>query len=125
MAVSAATLSAASLVVVVLGAGQEPYFGIIRKADALVQVGFGSVLIALWAVWCVATAWLVRARLLHPMLLGVILWALVCAFYLGFGVNAYLDDIIRFQSGTYPGGPVWPPPAPARAPAVPTSRAAP
>src|SRR5258706_14504818 len=52
MAGTCVLLSVASLWVVYSNANDEPYFGTIRKSDALLQVGLGSVLITLWLGWC-------------------------------------------------------------------------
>jgi hypothetical protein len=48
---AAAFLTLLSVFVVIAGATDEPYYGTIRYADALVQVGAGSALIVLWCVW--------------------------------------------------------------------------
>jgi hypothetical protein len=112
MLLAAGVLTVASFAVVLRGASDEPYFGAIRKSDAVVQVGVASALIALWASWCVTATWLVLRKRRHPALLFVTLWALLNALYLGQGVDGYVDDIIRFQAGTYPGGANWVPPPP-------------
>jgi hypothetical protein len=104
MMIVAGCLTFASVVVVKQGAVDEPYFGDIRKSDAIVQVGIGSGLIAIWILWCIAAILLVIKRRAHPLLLAIAIWALINCFYLSAGVDGYLDDIIRFQAGTYPGG---------------------
>src|SRR5689334_1489548 len=81
----AVALSAVSWVVVMKGAADEPYFGGIRKSDAIVQVGVGTALIVLWALWCaMAIAFILRRRL-HPAASAILIWAAICVFYLGHG----------------------------------------
>ena len=88
-------LSVASLFVVVQGAHDEPY-GTYRRYDALVQVGGGVSLMALWCCWSAAVAVLVAARKLRWGWLVLLLWAAVCVFYLSFSPLGYLEDIEQF-----------------------------
>jgi hypothetical protein len=116
MLLAAAALSVAAFVVTLLGAQREPYFGQIRKSDALIQVGIGCTLIALWLLWSLTATWLVLRRRWRPLTLLSLAWATLCVSYLAHSVHAYLDDITRFQQGTYPGGPNWSPPPPTTSP---------
>ena len=94
----AGVLSVASFVVVLKGASDEPYMGGVTKSDAIVQVGIGCVLIALWAVWCVAAVCLAVRNLLTPIMLVLTLWAGICVFYLAHGVDGYLSDVIASEA---------------------------
>ena len=101
--VVAALLSLVSLVVVVQGAGDEPYTAY-RRSDAIVQVGVGSALIGLWCCGCLALVVLIGARKLSPAWLPLLLWAAICVFYLGFSTRGYLQDIEKFVIPAASGG---------------------
>ena len=92
MLAAAAGLTAGSVAVFWLGAEQEPYSAF-RKVDALVQVGLGTTLIALWVLWCVSATLLVYHRRQRPAMLGLLVWAVINVLYLANGVNGFLDDI--------------------------------
>jgi hypothetical protein len=87
-----AALSAASFIVVLQGATDEPYMGY-RRYDAIVQVGIGTALIVLWCCCCLAVVVLVAARKLPVWWLALLLWAAICLFYLRLAPLGYLEDI--------------------------------
>jgi hypothetical protein len=91
--VAAVVLSALSFVVVMMTVSQEPYFGGIRAVDAIIQVGVGTALIVLWALWSVVVIAVIVRKRTHAATLAVLIWAAMCVFYLGNGVVGYLDDI--------------------------------
>jgi hypothetical protein len=90
-----AVLSAASLVVVLQGANDEPYMRY-RRYDAIVQVGFGTALLVLWCCLSLAVVALVATRKLSRWWLTLLLWAAVCFFYLSACPVGYLEDIEKF-----------------------------
>ena len=90
-------LTLVSFYVVVKGANDEPYFSL-KKADAMVQVGLGSALIAIWTAWSLTVLVLAARRVISFMWPALILWALVNVFYLSHGINGYLSDVIRFHN---------------------------
>ena len=92
MLAAAAALTAGSVAVIWLGAEQEPYRAF-RKVEAFAQVGVGTTLIALWALWCVSATLLVYHRRQRPALLGLLVWAVINVLYLGKSVNAYLNNM--------------------------------
>jgi hypothetical protein len=91
-AIITAVLSAASLLVVLQGATDEPYMGY-RRYDAIVQVGIGTGLIVLWCCGVVAVVVLVAARKLPAWWLVLVLWAAICLFYLSYSPLGYLADL--------------------------------
>ena len=91
-AVMAALLSIASLLVVLQGAGDEPY-GVYRRYDAIVQVGVGTALMVLWCCYCLALLVLVVTRKLPAWWLALLLWVAICLLYLSESPLGYLQDI--------------------------------
>jgi hypothetical protein len=93
--VSSFALTVASLYVVMENAWIEPYV-VFRKYDAVMQVGAGTTLIFLWLVLAITIiVWASRRRILVSLLawLPVLLWILICEFYLFHAVSGYLEDI--------------------------------
>ena len=93
---SGLVLTILSLLVIV-GAGEEPFYGPIIFSQALIQVGLGSVLIFCWLQWMVVVVnW--RGHFSRnwpwPFLL---VWAGVGLFYLSQCPVGYIEDIIAFQ----------------------------
>ncbi len=88
-------LLAASVWVVLKGAGDEPYTSF-RTSDAIVQIGVACALIALWLVWigCI-TAQVVKKKL-HPLWLATLaLCALaLCGLYAS--PTDYISDLVKF-----------------------------
>ena len=95
------TLSYASLFVAFEGASGVRYTG---RYDAVVQVGVGTALVVLWCCWLAAVAVLVATRKLRVAWLVTLLWAAVCASYLGYSVQHYLKVIDRFATPPSVGG---------------------
>lgn len=85
-------LSLVSLIVVVQGAEDEPY-GQYRRADAILQVGVGSALMALWAAGAVLVIGLVVTRCVPAAWLVLVLWAAFCLFMLSYSPIGYLQDL--------------------------------
>jgi hypothetical protein len=102
-ALVAAVLSAASFVVVLQGATDEPYMGY-RRYDAVVQVGVGTALMVLWCCCALAVVVLVATRKLPVWWLALLLWAAICLFYLSFAPLGYLGDIEKFIIPAASGG---------------------
>ncbi|MCA9147646.1 MAG: hypothetical protein KDA92_00035 [Planctomycetales bacterium] len=88
-------LTVASFFVVFQGASDEPY-GVYRRYDALVQVGLGTALIALWCSWSVAVVVFIVAQKLPKAWLSALLWVAICLFYLSFSPVGYLKDLEQF-----------------------------
>jgi putative copper export protein len=96
-------LTALSFAVIGMAARDEPYFRFAAK-DALVQVGGGSALLALWAVYLVYCVYLAATeRRLRRLTTLVVLWGtLICGVYLWGCPIGYVQDIAANQgSGTY------------------------
>jgi hypothetical protein len=111
---TALPLSAVSWLIVTMGAGGEPYYGGILKFDAITQVGVGTALIVLWALWSAMIIAFILRRRIHRAASATVIWAAICIFYLGHGVNGYLVDIIIWSSGKAMGStPAPPTPIPA------------
>ena len=103
----AVVLAIPSLLVVYQNANDEPYMSGVRKSDALIQVGLGSILFVGWLAWAAALVVLVARRRRTTALLAMLFLPSVAVFYLGHSVNGYLEDVIRSQA------PAVAPPAPA------------
>ena len=100
LCLTAVALSAASLVIVLQGATDEPYMAY-RRYDAIVQVGFGTAFIVLWCCYALLVGFLVAARKLSLVWLFLIGWSAICVFYLSFSPLGYVSDLERF---ILPGG---------------------
>jgi hypothetical protein len=111
-------LSGASFWVVCANANDEPYFGTISKSQAVGQVGFGCVLIALWVCWCVALVALAFRRKVHFAWCIAMLWAALVILVLVECVDGYLSDVITFQATPSLWGGWQRPPVPATAPSA-------
>jgi ABC-type transport system involved in multi-copper enzyme maturation permease subunit len=96
---AALLLTIPSLVVGFLNANDEPYFGTIRKSDALVQVGLGSVLMTLWVAWTAALLLAVTRNRVHAAALALVVWSVFAVCFLGSCASGYLDDLIESQAG--------------------------
>jgi hypothetical protein len=107
---TAVPLTAISWLIVIKGAADEPYYGGISKFDATSQVGVGTALIVLWALWSAMVITFILRRCLHPAVSAILIWAAICVFYLGRGVNGYLSDITAWTSGAARAAPASPAP---------------
>lgn len=88
-------LTFSSLVVVFLGASEEPYLTF-RPSQALIQVGIGSGLLALWAAWVGVVLWRVVARVVPAAWLTSIVWAVIVISYLSRSPLGYVQDLSKF-----------------------------
>jgi hypothetical protein len=114
----AGVLTVFSLPVIYRSMNDEPYYGGVVRSDAIVQVGVASVLVAFWAQWCVLAVWLRWRKRVHWAVLALLLWGMVCVYFLCFCVDGYLSDVITAQQWTPPTG------APATRTVAPTTRGA-
>lgn len=97
IAAAAIALSLFSFLVVAAGATEEPYFQFV-PAQALIQVGAGSVLIAFWLEWMAIVCVLLALRRINwTWSLGVA-WCGICLFYLMHSRMGYVEDIARFAA---------------------------
>src|SRR4051812_35453111 len=88
-------LSVVSWVVVMKGAGDEPYV-VFRRSDALVQLGLGVALIILWLQF---GAWLIyaaSARQIARVWLVLTVWIVIVLLYLWESPFGYIEDITKF-----------------------------
>lgn len=92
---SALALSVASFFVVIQGASDEPYT-VFRKSDAVVQVGVAMVLMLLWVQLAVSIVAGVVRRRVSLWWLPLLLWVLICEFYLFHSPSGYVQDITRY-----------------------------
>ena len=92
---STLVLSAASFFVVMQGATDEPYI-VFRKTDALVQIGVAMMLMLLWIQLAVAIVAGFTQRRVSPWWLPLLLWILLCEFYLFQSPSGYVQDIAQF-----------------------------
>ena len=95
VAVSAIVLSIASFVVVMQGASDEPYV-VFRRSDALVQVGVAMVLMLLWVQLAGGMIYGVVRRRISLWWLSLLLWVVICEFYLYESPSGYIQDITRY-----------------------------
>ena len=91
----AVLLSIASFIVVMQGASDEPYT-VFRKSDALVQIGVAMALMLLWVQLAIGIVVGVRRRRLSVWWLPLLLWVLICEFYLFQSPSGYIQDIARY-----------------------------
>jgi hypothetical protein len=89
---TAVALFFASFAVVANYAGEEPYDEF-RHADALINVGLGTALIACWLVWSAACVGLALRRVIARTWLACLLLPVLCIFYLQFCPLGYLEDM--------------------------------
>ena len=99
MAAAAALLSGLSLYVVGKGAEDEPYVAF-RAADVLVQVGAAVALMLLWLQLAAAVTVMVAKRRISTWWLSLLVWVLVCEFYLFHSPYGYVQDITRWSAHT-------------------------
>ena len=95
LGVSALTLSVASFLVVVQGASDEPYT-VFRESDAIVQVGVGMVLMLLWIQLAAAIVAGIASRRVSQWWLALLVWVLICEFYLFHSPTGYVHDIAHY-----------------------------
>jgi hypothetical protein len=95
LAASALVLSVLSFVVVYQGASDEPYTSF-RKSDAVVQVGVAMVLMLLWVQLAACIVVGVIRRRVSLWWLPLLLWVLICEFYLFDSPSGYVQDIARY-----------------------------
>ena len=95
LAVSALVLSVASFFVVIQAASDEPYT-VFRKSDAVVQVGIAMVLMLLWIQLAASIVAGVVRRRVSLWWLPLLLWVLICEFYLFQSPSGYVQDITRY-----------------------------
>lgn len=99
-AVSAIVLSVASFVVVMQGASDEPYV-VFRRSDALVQVGVAMVLMLLWVQLAGGMIYGIIRRRISLLWLPLLLWVLICEFYLYHSPSGYVQDITRYVAESH------------------------
>jgi hypothetical protein len=90
--ISVVLLTIASVALVVKSAADEPYI-VFQPWDAFLNVGIGSLLMALWSAWVFFLCRLIGAHRLHPVWYVALPWAVLCLFYLAFCPFGYLADI--------------------------------
>lgn len=93
-------LTAASVYVVGRGGQDEPYV-VFRKSDALLQVGGAMVLMLIWLQLAVAIVAAVAENHVSGWWLSLLVWVLICEFYLFHSLRGYLEDIARYVSPTH------------------------
>jgi hypothetical protein len=92
---SALALSATSFFVVIQGASDEPYT-VFRQSDAVVQVGVAMVLMLLWIQLAVGIVAGVVRRCVSWLWSPLLIWVLICEFYLFQSPRGYVQDITRY-----------------------------
>jgi hypothetical protein len=92
IAIVASFRTIASWVVVMQGATDEPYFEY-HYSDAFSQVVLGSSLIAVWCCISLVLIPLVIIRLISAKWLFLVLWSVICIFYLSSCPLGYLSDL--------------------------------
>jgi hypothetical protein len=100
LATSALALSAASFFVVIQGASDEPYT-VFRKSDAVVQVGIAMILMLLWVQLAVGIVAGVARRRVSLWWLPLLIWILICEFYLFHSPSGYVHDITRYAAQSH------------------------
>jgi hypothetical protein len=90
-------LSAASAVVALQGASDEPYASF-RASDALIQIGAAMVLMTLWLQLALFLGWAVALGRASKMWLLLLIWIAVCEFYLSESPRGYIHDMMRYGS---------------------------
>jgi hypothetical protein len=95
LAASAFLLTIVSFSVVMQGASDEPYV-VFRRSDAIVQVGVAMVLMLLWLQLAIATIVGVVRRRVSAWWLPLLLWVVICEFYLFQSPSGYVQDITRY-----------------------------
>src|SRR5688572_28876636 len=85
-------LTIVSFFVVLKGADDEPYLNY-QRSDFIVQVVVGTSLIALWCCLFIGVMGLVIAGQVSRWWLMMLLWFLVCIFYLLSCPFGYLNDL--------------------------------
>ena len=91
----AIVLSVGSFLVVMQGANDEPYLGF-HRSDAIVQVGVAMLLMLLWVQWAAGMIWCVVRRRISAWWLPLLIWVLICEFYLSDSPSGYVQDISRY-----------------------------
>jgi hypothetical protein len=92
-----AALTLVSWVIVGQGAGDEPYVRFVVR-DALVQIGVAAMLMLLWLQLAGFLVLRIAQKQRHAAWLAVVVWALICEFYLSFLPVGYANDIARFAT---------------------------
>lgn len=100
LAASALVLSVATFFVVIQGASDEPYT-VFRKSDAVVQVGVAMVLMLLWIQLAVGIVAGITRRRVSAWWLPLLLWVVICEFYLFHSPSGYVQDITRYATQTH------------------------
>jgi len=88
-------LSVASILLVTQSASVAQFFGSSAR-EAILHVGLGSVLIAIWAYTISGTLYGVATSLLSKSWLLVIPWALLVLCYLQYCPVGYAEDVSEF-----------------------------
>jgi len=91
----AITLSLASTIVVLQGANDEPYVNF-RATDALVQVGAAMVLMVLLGQLAAGLIYGLVLRRISGWCWLLVIWAMICEFYLYQCPSGYVGDITQF-----------------------------
>jgi len=95
LAALALVLSIASFFVVWKGASDEPYV-VFRKSDAIVQIGVAMMLMLLWLQLAAAMITGIVRRRVSAWWLPLLIWVLICEFYLYYSPSGYVQDIMRY-----------------------------
>lgn len=97
LAVSVFVLSIVSLLVVVDAGAAEPYM-VFRGWDAIIQIGFAMILMLLWFELAVGIIAGVVRRQVSVWWLLLLVWVLICEFYLFESPSGYIQDIMRYAT---------------------------
>ena len=93
-------LSIGSLLVVFDGAAAEPYV-VFRGWDAIIQVGFAMILMLLWFQLAAGMIAGVVRRQVSAWWLLLLVWVLICEFYLFQSPSGYIHDITRYVAASH------------------------
>lgn len=88
-------LSFASTIVVFKGANDEPYVNF-QASDALVQVGVAMVLMVLLGQLAAGLIYGLVLRRISGWCWLLVIWAMICEFYLYHCPSGYVGDITQF-----------------------------
>lgn len=88
-------LSFLSFMLVMVGANDEPYLTYDRD-DLLGQVVAGTAVLTLWCCFAFATVVLVFTKRISAKWLFVLIWVVVCCFYLMQCPFGYISDLEQF-----------------------------
>ena len=95
LAASAIVLSIGSFLVVMRGATDEPYVTF-HRSDAIVQVGVAMLLMLLWIQLAAGMILGVVRQRISVWWLPLLVWVLICEFYLSYCPSGYVQDITKY-----------------------------